>query len=65
MKYDWTYIGDGVYARFDGYQTFISIDQDYIETNEYLEEDKPPEIALEPVVLKALVDYDTRVREVL
>jgi len=57
MKNDWTYIGDGVYARFDGYQVWISTDfDDHGDPNS--------EIALEPVVLKALVDYDTRVREV-
>lgn len=49
-----TYLGDGVYARFDGYQTWIF-------TSNGVTISEP--IALEPEVLKALNDYDKRSRD--
>jgi hypothetical protein len=48
------YLGDGVYARFDGYQVVIWTSNGI---------DKSAEIALEPEVLRALVQYDADVRK--
>lgn len=48
-----TYLGDGVYAYFDGYQVLI------YKSNGV---DRSEEIALEPEVLAALIDYDKEVR---
>ena len=47
-----TYLGDGVYASFDGFQIWLHLGA---HTN-------PPLIALEPSVLKALNDYNTRIK---
>ena len=47
------YLGDGVYAQFDGYQTWIW-------TSNGIEES--PKIALEPGVLFALNRFDQRMR---
>lgn len=48
-----TYIGDGVYAKFDGYQVLVW-------TSNGMQSSRP--IALEPEVLQALVDYDKEIR---
>lgn len=45
------YLGDGVYARFDGYQVWLSLDA------ERDDEGRCSEIALEPKVLVALNRY--------
>ena len=50
-----TYLGDGVYAKFDGYYTWI------YTSNGIKESDM---IALEPEVLKALNRFDKECREV-
>lgn len=42
-----TYIGDGVYASFDGYQFWLHLGS----------HDSPPLVALEPEVLVRLRDY--------
>jgi hypothetical protein len=47
------YLGDGVYVRFDGYQLWLAANH---HTNEV--------IALEPRVLKALVEYAREVNDV-
>lgn len=47
-----TYLGDGVYARFDGYQIWIRTPR----------EGGDHEIALEPGVFDALVAYEKRLR---
>lgn len=47
------YIGDGVYARFDGYQVWIW-------TSNGISDGQP--IALEPEVLEALFKYNKEVR---
>jgi GT2 family glycosyltransferase len=47
LLYDVKYIGDGVYAGYDGYQVWIYTDRD----------DGRSYIALEPDVLDALADY--------
>ena len=49
--YDEEYLGDGVYASFDGYQVWLAV-------NDY--ENKV--VALEPNVLMRLVTYNMRVR---
>jgi len=41
------YLGDGVYASFDGYQIWLKVDRDYGKH----------EIALEPPVYTALLRY--------
>jgi len=46
-----TYLGDSVYAEFDGYQIWIYTSNGYSKENM---------IALEPSVLRALNDYATR-----
>lgn len=50
-----TYLGDGVYASFDGYS--ISLD--------LRGQDTTTKIALEPTVLQALDDYRTYIMETL
>jgi hypothetical protein len=45
------YIGDGVYASFDGYQVWLHLGS----------HDSPPLIALEPNVMAALVRYAERI----
>lgn len=50
MTEDSTYLGDGVYAHFDGYQILLAVNH---HTN--------IQVALEPEVLKALVVYADRV----
>jgi len=47
MNTDHRYLGDAVYASFDGYQVWLHL-------NDHL---TPPLIALEPAVLTALVLY--------
>ncbi len=47
---DDAYLGDGVYASFDGYQIWLAANH---QTNKV--------IALEPEVLDALIDYRNRV----
>lgn len=49
-----TYLGDGVYAKFDGYQIWLMLNS----------HDSEPLIALEPDVLAALNEFDKRVRGV-
>jgi hypothetical protein len=44
------YLGDGVYASFDGYQTWLQTLEGY-------------RIALEPAVMAALIAYDKQQRE--
>lgn len=46
-QFETRYLGDGVYASFDGYQIWLHVGA---HTN-------PPVVALEPEVLKALNDY--------
>jgi len=43
-----TYLGDGVYAGFDGFQVWLSTQDG-------------SEIALEPEVFKAVIDYGIKV----
>jgi len=43
------YLGDGVYASFDGYQIWLAVNHDQNNV-----------VALEPEVFKALVDYSKR-----
>ena len=45
------YIGDGIYASFDGYQIWLRTSDGIRYTNE---------IALEPSVFNALIDYQER-----
>ena len=45
------YLGDGVYATFDGYMIWLDLRG----------QDSTTRIALEPPVLKALIDYRDRV----
>lgn len=46
-----TYLGDGVYATFDGYQIWLGIN----------DHDSPPVVAIEPAVYEALQQYAKRV----
>lgn len=41
------YLGDGVYASFDGYQILISVN----------DHRNPPAVALEPEVIESLIRY--------
>jgi hypothetical protein len=41
------YLGDGVYASFDGYQVWLHVHR----------HDAPPAVALEPLVIDALNQY--------
>jgi len=45
------YLGDGVYAQFDGYQVWISVEGG---------SEAPAFVALEPNVFNALVEYGKR-----
>jgi hypothetical protein len=47
-----TYLGDGLYAGFDGWQIILWAPR----------EDGTHYVALEPDVLKALIDYESRLR---
>ena len=47
MNDDDTYLGDGVYARFDGYHIILELTQQYPRDR----------IALEPSVFDKLVEY--------
>ncbi len=47
------YLGDGVYASYDGFQIWLTAQRDG-QTNE---------IAVEPDVLRALNDYEWNLRE--
>lgn len=46
-----TYLGDGVYASFDGYQMWLHLN----------DHRSPALIALEPSVYKSLVEYAKRI----
>ena len=46
-----SYLGDGVYASFDGYQIWLAVNH---------HENK--QVALEPQVLQALIAYAARMR---
>lgn len=48
------YLGDGVYASFDGYQIWLAVDD---ATNKL--------VAIEPSVFNALTDYVGYIREAL
>ncbi len=48
------YLGDAVYARFDGYHVWLTTENGIAVTNE---------IALEPPVLEALNKYVARLKE--
>lgn len=48
-----TYLGDGVYARFDGFQVWVYTDNGVVQSTA---------IALEPAVLAALVGFDAKCR---
>lgn len=47
------YLGDGVYASFDGYHINLHVGS----------HDAPPAVALEPFVLTALVQYRDAINE--
>ena len=47
-----TYLGDGVYASFDGYQIWLAVNH---HTNTV--------VALEPNVFNALVEFEKRLRQ--
>ncbi len=53
MSKDQTYLGDGVYASFDGYQIWLRIEREGV----------PESIALEEQVLVALDRYVQSVRD--
>lgn len=46
------YLGDGVYASFDGYQIWLSVN-----------DDQHPTIALEPEVMTALIEYSEEIKK--
>ena len=48
------HLGDGVYASWDGYQIWLA-------ANDH----RNPVIALEPAVMRALVDYERRLAQTL
>jgi len=48
-----TYLGDGVYASFDGYHIWLKTEGSW----------NKQEIALEPSVIKALNEYNKQVEE--
>ena len=50
MTEDSIYLGDGVYASFDGYQIWLAVNH---------HENK--QVALEPKVMEALLEYANRV----
>jgi acyl-CoA thioesterase FadM len=50
MTEDNIYLGDGVYASFDGYQIWLAVNH---------HENK--QVALEPKVMEALLEYANRV----
>ena len=52
MRVNESYLGDGVYASFDGYHIWLRTQRETWH-----------EIALEPCVLTALNDYAQRLRE--
>lgn len=47
------YLGDAVYASFDGYHIWLHLNR----------HDNPPLIALDPYVFEALVEYNRDIRE--
>jgi hypothetical protein len=51
-----TYLGDGVYASFDGYHIVLRLNA---------HDDDSTVIALEPCVLKSLDDYRQRINEMI
>lgn len=48
-----TYLGDGAYARFDGFQIWVWADRD----------GRRHEVALEPEAFAALVKFDASLRK--
>jgi hypothetical protein len=52
------YLGDGVYASFDGYHIWL-------QTDSHLEHEATNRIALEPEVFTALVQYQTAVNRAI
>ena len=50
-----TYLGDGLYASFDGYHIWLKASNGVNVTNE---------VALEPAVFDALIAYEKRLREI-
>lgn len=48
------YLGDAVYAEFDGYQIWLHTSNGIFDTNS---------IALEPETMRKLLDYHKRVEE--
>lgn len=48
------YLGDGVYASFDGYQIWLAVNHHRNQV-----------VALDPEVMKALIGYNNRINEVL
>lgn len=55
MNEEKTYLGDGVYVSFDGYQLWLTTEDGIPQTNR---------IALEPEVYEALVKYVKRLEVV-
>lgn len=53
MTPDDTYLGDGVYASYDGYQIWLDLRA----------QDSTTRIALEPQTMAALRAYDDRINE--
>ncbi|PWL17430.1 hypothetical protein DKP76_11675 [Falsochrobactrum shanghaiense] len=47
MQFEQRYLGDGVYASFDGYQVWLHVNR----------HDAAPSVALEPAVIDALNAY--------
>lgn len=52
--YPQVYLGDGVYARFDGYQIWLTTQRSNSRTDS---------IALDPSVYEALVKYVAKIKE--
>lgn len=52
--YPQVYLGDGVYARFDGYQIWLTTQRS---------EERVDSVALEPSVYAALVQYVAKIKE--
>lgn len=48
------YLGDGVYASFDGYQIWLAVNNS-----------DNPVVALEPEVMEALIEYNNDLKEEL
>ncbi|HEY3493708.1 MAG TPA: hypothetical protein VGK73_03435 [Polyangiaceae bacterium] len=52
------YLGDGVYASFDGYHVWL-------RTGSHIEAEATSQVALDPVVLQGLIAYQKQVVEPL